>query len=190
MVSCLLCVRNEPGRSADFLYGSRRKKVHLIVVAIMLFLWFFLSGLGGYTFQNNDYHWRNALLRDLVYCHWPIVQAAGTTPLHTSAALVYYVGHWLPVALIGKVFGLQAAQHALFAWSLLGGILAFYFFFRYLGTVNIGLGLLFIFFSGLDVVGVLDVIRSRTASGRSHRVVDKTCAAAVLVRHNHTLLGF
>ena len=81
-------------------------------------LWAFLSGVGGYTFQNWDHHWRNAVLHDLITYHWPVIYSA---PEHGPVKmLVYYVGYWLPSALVGKIFGWKTANFFLFLWTWLG----------------------------------------------------------------------
>ena len=84
-------------------------------------LWVFLSGVGGYTFQNWDHHWRNVVLRDLINYPWPVVYASPESgPIKM---LIYYVGYWLPAALVGKIFGWDAANFALFLWTWLGILL-------------------------------------------------------------------
>jgi len=160
VVSCVLCLRGETYQSSAFLLGALGAGKRLLLLAGVVLLWFLLSGLGGYTFQNGpDHDLRNAVFRDLVACQWPLIETphAGTDFLAGAprVAYVYYLGHWLPEAAVGKVLGLRAGIHALFLWSLLGGVLALYFYFRHLGTLRIGLGLLFLAFSGLDLIGYL-----------------------------------
>jgi len=151
LVSCLLCCREESWQPSVPLLSDRPQKKAMGVSLVMLTLWFTLSGIGGYTFQNSDFLVRNAMLRDLVFCHWPIVET--TAGGSHQIALVYYIGHFLPAALIGKVLGLGYAQHALFLWSLLGGAATLYLFFRHIGKVSWFYAFIFMAFSGLDVVG-------------------------------------
>jgi uncharacterized membrane protein len=47
-----------------------------ILVVVLTGLWVFLSGVGGYAFQNWDHNWRNAVLRDLITYHWPVVYSS------------------------------------------------------------------------------------------------------------------
>jgi len=161
VVSCLLCLRHETYQSSSFLLGAPGAKKHLLLLAAVVVLWFVLSGLGGYTFQNSpDHDLRNATFHDLISHRWPLIMTPHADPGSRYAsvakiAYVYYLGHWLPAAALGKVVGLRMAFHALFLWSLLGGVLALYFYFRHLGTMRFGLGLLFLAFSGLDVAGYL-----------------------------------
>ncbi|MHB0938106.1 MAG: hypothetical protein ACYDCO_21090 [Armatimonadota bacterium] len=171
VVSYLRCLRSESYQSAIFLLGAPGAKQQLLLLAGVVVLWFLLSGLGGYTYQNGpDHDLRNAVFRDLVACQWPLVETpradADFLAGAPKVAYVYYLGHWLPAAAIGKVLGLRAATHALFLWSLLGGLLALYFFFRHLGTLRVGLGLLFLAFSGLDVIGYLVIQGQLPAAGQ------------------------
>ena len=173
VVSYLLCLRSETYQSPAFLLGAPGAKQHLLLLAGVVVLWFLLSGLGGYTFQNPpDHDLRNATFRDLVSCRWPVIGAPRTDDGSVLAgaprvAYVYYLGHWLPAAAVGKVLGLRAGVHALFLWSLLGGLLALYFYFRHLGALRVGLGLLFLGFSGLDVIGYL-ALQGRLPAASEH----------------------
>jgi len=116
-------------------------------------LWLLLSGIGGYAFQNWDHHWRNAVFRDLIQFDHPIYYTHPERgPINM---LVYYVGFWLPSAWIGKLLGWQAANFALFAWSLLGLLLVTHQLASALKTSALKATLLLIFFSGLDIIGTL-----------------------------------
>lgn len=115
--------------------------------------WVFLSGVGGYSFQNWDHHWRNAVLHDLITYNWPVVYSSPEKGPITM--LIYYVGYWLPAALAGKIFGWQAANFILFLWTLLGVLLTVLHLNIKLKTSLIKTVLLLIFFSGMDALGVL-----------------------------------
>ncbi|HCR72391.1 MAG TPA: hypothetical protein DIW23_13160 [Anaerolineae bacterium] len=115
--------------------------------------WLFLSGIGGYAFQNWDHHWRNAVFHDLINFDFPVYYSQPENgPIKM---LVYYVGYWLPSALIGKYFDWGIANLFLFLWSWLGVILVTLQFSNFLKTSPIKTTLLLIFFSGLDSLGVL-----------------------------------
>ena len=43
------------------------------LLMVVLAVWLFLSGVGGYAFQNWDHHSRNAVFRDLINYSWPVV---------------------------------------------------------------------------------------------------------------------
>jgi hypothetical protein len=135
-------------------YESRFTIHHsLFTVLLLTFLWLFLSGIGGYAFQNWDHHWRNAVFHDLINFNFPIYYSQPENgPIKM---LVYYVGYWLPSAWIGKLFGWGIANLFLFLWSWLGIILVILQLSNFLKTSSIKTTLLLIFFSGLDALGAL-----------------------------------
>ena len=118
-----------------------------------LALWVFLSGLGGYYYQSNDHHWRNAIFHDLIDFAWPVRYG------QTGSALVYYMAYWLPAALVGKAFGWAAANAALYLWSLLGVALCALLLWRELKARTFAQRALIVavlgLFSGMDVLGQL-----------------------------------
>lgn len=116
-------------------------------------LWVFLSGVGGYAFQNWDHHWRNAVLRDLITDTWPVVYSSPEQG--PVKILVYYLGYWLPSALAGKLLGWKFANFFLFLWTWLGVLLTILHLNLKLRTSLIKTALLLIFFSGADALGVL-----------------------------------
>jgi hypothetical protein len=116
-------------------------------------LWVFFSGVGGYAFQNWDHHWRNAVLRDLINYNWPVIYFSPEQgPIKM---LVYYVGYWLPSALVGKFLGWDAANFFLFAWTWLGVMLVALHLGSSLQTTPIKAALLVCLFSGMDSLGAL-----------------------------------
>ncbi|MBE0671075.1 MAG: hypothetical protein IH588_10840 [Anaerolineales bacterium] len=115
--------------------------------------WVFLSGVGGYAFQNWDHHWRNAVLHDLINYDWPVFYS--TPESGPVKMLVYYVGYWLPSALVGKLFGWGAANLFLFLWTWLGVLLVALHLSFALKTSPVKSILLLSFFSGMDVLGTL-----------------------------------
>ncbi len=139
--------QNQPEQSSPI-------TVHwLLITALITGLWLFLSGVGGYAFQNWDHHWRNAVFRDLVTNGWPVIYSAPERgPINM---LVYYVGYWLPAALTGRVLGWSFANFALFLWTWLGVTLVVFHMTSTLKTSLVKSALLLIFFSGMDAVGAL-----------------------------------
>jgi hypothetical protein len=116
-------------------------------------VWVLLSGVGGYAFQNWDHHWRNAVFHDLITYDWPVIYSSPEKgPIQM---LVYYVGYWLPAALVGKIFGWQAANFVLFLWTWLGVLLVTLQLGNTLKSSPVKLAFLLIFFSGLDALGSL-----------------------------------
>lgn len=124
--------------------------------------WCFFAGIGYFYYQSWDYHFRNAVFRDLIFYDWPVFYNRANTPL------VYYMGFWLIPALFGKlVLFLTGNLATAFFW---GNI--FLFIYAVLGLALIFLHLavavkakngkqlllasfIFMFFSGLDIIGYL-----------------------------------
>ena len=48
-------------------------KKELIISIIAILIWLIFSGIGNFSYQNEDWHVRNAVLRDLINYDWPIV---------------------------------------------------------------------------------------------------------------------
>jgi len=133
------------------------KKDIVIIIASMgiLALWVFFSGIGSMSFQNGDHEIRNPIFRDLIEKSWPVIYDFGNPASPDKAFLAYYIALWLPAALVGKLFGLQAANWFLYFWCLGGIAIAAYFIQRIIRLFSIWPVLIFIFFSGQDVLGNL-----------------------------------
>lgn len=121
--------------------------VFLLVVVIV-----FLSGIGGYAHQHNDYRKHNAFLLELIESDWPL-GLSNLGPENKTYALVTYVGYYLPAAIVGKVLGWTAACHFTFLWAVLGVFLAVLWFLKLVGKASFWFALLFLFFGGLDIIG-------------------------------------
>lgn len=138
---------------------ERRTKIALGVIALAA-LWVFFSGIGGWVFQNWDFIVRNAVLRDLIDLHWPVIYRYPPEPASSPAAghtgaLVYYLAFWLPVALAGKFAGWEAAQTGLYLYAVAGVVIALYLLMRALRRWAAWVALIFIFWSGMDFAGRL-----------------------------------
>ncbi|NLI55114.1 MAG: hypothetical protein GX417_12470 [Clostridiales bacterium] len=131
------------------LFENKKK---LLVIFAILTVFVVLSGVGGFAWQNRwDHMYRNAVFRDLVQYNWPIVNFDFEEP----RTLCYYLGFWLPSALVGKAFGLQAGYWFQFVWALIGVFLAFLLISEFLKKLSYKTVLFFIFFSGLDILPFL-----------------------------------
>lgn len=161
----------------DFLGKDYKKK--LIMIAILALIWTFLSGQGGLFFQNADYNMRNAIFNDLVKFNWPVIYnipndisqtvMQGSNAYETAiyfegnqATICYYLGFWLPPAFLGKGFyllfgnfGLALSQFFLFAWTFSGVFTVLYLFARAFKKFSYKIILIFIFFSGMDIIASL-----------------------------------
>lgn len=118
----------------------------VIVVAVTL------SGVGGFMFQNSDHYWRNAIFDTLLEYDWPVldVNAAGRPVM-----LVYYIGFWLPAALVGKAFGSVAGYTFQAIWTVAGVGIAWLLICAKLKRHSVVPLVLFFCFSGLDIVILL-----------------------------------
>lgn len=128
-------------------------------------IWVWLSGIGGFFYQNLDFAMRNAIFRDLISYNWPVQYH------ESNYALVYYVGYWLPSALVAKLFGVfnlsadtlfLIGNVALFFYSVIGIALVMLYLLKVLKVQTyarvLACMLILIFFSGLDIVGSLFTI--------------------------------
>ena len=93
---------------------------------LLIVIWMLFSGVGGCGYQNDDYRASNALLNDLMTRSWPLMSTVAGRP----TPIVYYMGYYLPAALIGRMWGWSAANSFLWAWTLAGVALAFAWFVR------------------------------------------------------------
>lgn len=136
--------------------------VSLLLIAGTVLLWTFLGGMNGFLYQNSDWPWRNAIFHDLINYRWPVVYP------ETGSTITYYIGFWMPPALVGKVAGWLtgsseiawiAGKNALWVWTSLGLFLTVVLLMIYLRAATPRKKLLavlvFVFFSGLDIIGAL-----------------------------------
>lgn len=132
----------------------------LYAAVVLAFLWCFFAGIGYFYYQSFDYHFRNAVFRDLINYDWPVMYDRADTPL------VYYLTFWLPAAALAKFAALSiSSPHTVF---LIGNI--YLYIYAVIGTIliflllaaavkatgwrqTIATMLIFMFFSGLDIIG-------------------------------------
>ena len=127
-----------------------RTKLHIII--FVLCLWVIGSGVGGVVWQNRwDHMYRNAIFHDLVHYNWPVINLQGVEP----RTLCYYIGFWLPSAAIGKLFGFQVGYFFQLIWASFGVVIAFLLLCEFVKKCSFKVLLIFIFFSGLDIIPYL-----------------------------------
>lgn len=137
-------------------------KIQIAALVGTVMVWCFLSGLGNWYYQSDDWSARNAVFRDLIRFEWPVIYSA------KNAALVYYIGFWLPPALIGKIFygitsdidvAFAAGNFALWLWSVICVTVVILMVMVFLNANSRKRFLtalaVFIGFSGLDIIGSL-----------------------------------
>jgi hypothetical protein len=138
--------------------------------ALLLLVWLLLSGAGGQGYQNDDYHASNALFKALIQGHWPLTFQLDGQP----AWVVYYLAYYLPAAAVGKFFGWQAANGALWLWTAAGCGLAFAWFVALSRVALQGrpgrlllLAVLFCLFGGWDFVAA-SVLQGALPAATAH----------------------
>lgn len=151
LVGLFFALKHAPKTDISMIH--RKNTVKIAAVVIIAMVWVYMSGIGGFAFQNYDHTWRNAVLEILVEDTWP-VYIHDTEPFFNGpVSLVYYFAFWLPSACVGKLFGLSAAFHFLYFWSVIGILIVFYLITAFQKKLSIPVIIAFVFFSGLDIVG-------------------------------------
>lgn len=125
-------------------------------------VWTQLGGLNGLFYQSSDWNIRNAIFYDLIQFEWPVVYE------NTGAALVYYIGHWLPPAIFGKLtllvtgsmpWAWRVGRVFFWGWTSLGLTIVIMLILHYLKASTKKARLLaiavFVCFSGLDILAAL-----------------------------------
>lgn len=101
----------------------------LLLIVLTSLLWCIFGGQGGMWYQSGDWNSRNALFRDLITHKWPVCYAVD------NGWLSYYIAHWLPAALVGKMASLiglgqevawTAGNIALLIWTSTGTALVLF----------------------------------------------------------------
>lgn len=158
LASFWLSVRNDNTIKKTVSFGL----MEIILIAAVSLVWSWLGGQGGFFYQTSDWNERNAVFRDLISNDWPVYYPV------TNTVLSYYVGHWLPAALIGRTvyhfFGnmdvaWKVGNIALWLWTSTGVFLTFMLLFRAAGakrpSQRVFAILVMVFFSGLDIIGTI-----------------------------------
>ena len=129
----------------------------MCLIALIIALWVYFSGIGGMVYQNPDHIMRNGVFRILVNHKWPVVHTINTVRGTVNIGIVYYIGFWLPAALVGKVFGLTVGYLFQMVWAFIGIAIFYYLICEQFQKLSVWPLLGFMFFSGLDIIGkVLD----------------------------------
>jgi hypothetical protein len=134
------------------------KQKLILGTIIILFIWVFFSGIGSYTWQNEDHVFRNAIFSDLALNPWPVTYQlhgfAADMPLEGQPTfLVYYMGYWLPSALVAKVCGIAVAKAFLLVWTLGALLLILYYLSKYYSVFSWKIPFLFICWGSLYYLG-------------------------------------
>ena len=144
---CLKTRQSVPSLNLDQT-GISVRQLGLIVVVISLIM--LISGAGGIGAQDSDWKKHNALMQDLQERSWPVIYSRDGV----SLPLVYMVAYYLPAALLGKLTDNTTAQIGLFFWTFIGLLLAVLWFLVLVRKKPIVSLVVFLLFSGLDIIGV------------------------------------
>lgn len=134
------------------------------VVAVAA-VWTFLSGAGGYVFQNIDWVKHNSILFHLSTSSWPVI-LSDPDKHSNSIYLLYYFAYYLPAGLVGHVTGLNGATFTLLLWTFVGVVLSLLWFIRLVGKFNWTVVSLFICFGGMSFLGYV-FTQGRLPTGNS-----------------------
>ena len=124
----------------------------LVLAAVIIGFWVYFSGIGKLIFQTDDHTTRNLLYEILVNYEWPVEDY--------GHGLAYYIGFWMPAAVWGKIFGLQAGYIFQMVWAGAGLWLVYYLICQRLHCVKLWPLIVFMGFSGLDWLGNLAMYAS------------------------------
>lgn len=139
---------------------NKENIIKVIFIVGVIAIWVYYSGIGKFVFQNTDHAIRNGIFNILVERQWPIVNseilADSDFALNdvNKTGLIYYIGFWLPSALIGKIFGLHEGYCAQALWAVVGIALVYYFICAVMKKIVVWPLFVMIFFSGLDAMGI------------------------------------
>lgn len=120
----------------------------IIIILLLIFIWVLLSGIGGLSYQSQDHEYRTVIYKALVEYRWPVRSADGTR------GLIYYIGYWLPSALVGKILGYRIGYWFQAVWAFIGISIVYGLICVRRKKIDIWPLIILIFFSGLDYLGV------------------------------------
>ena len=114
--------------------------------------WTAISGVGHFFYANTDWIIRDAVLHDLTKAGWP---PSYTDLKGASLILRAPVGYYLPSAVIGRLWGLEAANTALYLWTTIGFALFLAAAARLFDTARqrATCVLILLLFGGMDILG-------------------------------------
>ncbi|UFH54342.1 hypothetical protein [Spirosoma sp. KNUC1025] len=118
-----------------------------IGVLLLATYWCLTAGLGEWMPQTTDFYKHNLILADLIRFDWPVRYKQPGEPF-----LCYYLAFYLPIALAGKLTGLDYVPIVSFLWSLGGLFIIFNWILAIGGSYRLGALVGFGFLSGFHVI--------------------------------------
>ena len=143
-IALFLCLKKTPLPDWQITWNQKTIET-FIFAAIIIAFWVYLSGIGGLAFQTSDHTCRNTIFELLVTEKWPVAIS--------GRELIYYIGFWMPAAVVGKLFGITIGYYFQAIWAFLGLFIFFYLLCHHFKEVKLWYLIVFIMFSGLDILG-------------------------------------
>lgn len=159
IVASLFLAAKSAGTAYSDIKIDRYDQFKMLVGFIAIVIVVIAAGIGNILWQNPDHATRNTLFNALVTNTWPPKAA----PSGDVVSIVYYIGFWLPAALVGKLAGLQAGYVFQIVWAAVGIFILWYLLCLMHKKVVIYPIVIFLLFSGLDTVG-LSIVEAVTDS--------------------------
>ena len=131
---------------------GREARVLTAAVIAVIVLWVLTSGIGASVVQYPDHLYRNAVYKILADNSWPVRMESSDGDVR---GLVYYIGFWLPAALIAKFTSYEAGFVFQQIWAVCGLYLIWRFICEKQGRCRLWYLIVFIFFGGADFIGYL-----------------------------------
>ena len=137
-----------------------------LVVLLLTAGWVLATAAGGvFDVHNPEWYKHRAIFFDLSRVPWPVYLPhwtpdlsayLPTEPGQPGSLLRYYLGYYIVPGLLGRWFGLQALNVAVPLWTWGGASLILLMFTRgFAGWKALAAAVVFILFSGMDIVTVL-----------------------------------
>jgi hypothetical protein len=144
-------LRYESSVSEKFKLQSKSNYIFLAIF-ILAFLWTAIFGAGFIGPQTGDQVKNHMIFRDLFFFSWPVVYDSMPSEMYF---LSYPLGYYLAPALMGKLFGWSVGAISIYFWTAIGiGLLWSWFSVFFSRFVWLAIAI-FIFFSGLDILGLI-----------------------------------
>lgn len=151
LASFFLCFRSIS--RAPIEGGGTVPRSFLVVMLLLTCVWVYLSGIGGYVSQTTDHYYRNEMFKILVDYSWPPAKTLPVGTGYRTMFFCYYLGFWLPAALVAKLFGIECGFAFQYIWSVAGLCILFVLLSGKIKKWRASTIFLFAFFSGLDIIG-------------------------------------
>lgn len=142
-------------KSTDSIWVPSFNKINILkslIIIIFISIIVYLSGIGNFVWQNSDHEYRNSIFRILVEDKWPLINYEWNSK---GSGLIYYIGFWLPAAVVGKITNLQFGYYFQIVWAIIGIFFTYYLICTLYKKIIIWPLIILMFFSGLDIVGYI-----------------------------------